>query len=562
MTSFIIARGKKPACTVLLGSAKEDLETAELLQKRVEGISDVRLKITTKRQNSHHKNQILIGSPVSNSLSRQILREKKILVAPKDKEREENKRLLVLEDLGNQGFIIYKTNYKGKKYLILSGETSQGVFYAVNTFINRLYLKGKDLIVDNLDSNITPVINIPAFKYRSVATNIGGPDWLGHNQWEKEWGYDYKGFIDWLASHKINNLNIWPFDLAFGIAYNSKKFSECVNRYHPNVKREFIQDMIKYAHKRYIKVFFFIDFPDNWTAIIKAHPELAGKNVNPKNIPSGKEWENYQKRGEGLCAGGERFRSKFSWVCASNPKTMQFWKDYWEELLDRYPDVDGIGGQFCEHSNTRCNCKNCTKNFFQLQLKYFEEMIKIGKKKNPHIKIWLYDVWGTRDILKNKDEFPGLIRIDWNSKFVPFIFRHYVPRGNWYLYHRGYNEVGSEFGIRECAKIFNERNLEGYQIRGVHYKETEQIYSAFEEFSWNPSLSIEDFAYLYALKRFRKRDERFSRTYISWIKVQGYQEILSYEKISPEIKKDYRRRLKEETEIFKRTSKGVKSLFP
>ncbi len=546
MAHFIITKGKNPACNIFVGSAKEDLESAELLQKKVKEISGVRLEIIKSQKNSHHKNQILIGSPLSNSLSKEILREKKILVIPKDKEIEENKRLLVPEDLGAQGFVIYQTNYKGKECLILSGGTSQGVFYAVITFINRLYFKGKNLIIENPDSSATPIINIPAFKYRSVGTNIGGPDWLGHNQWMKEWNYDYKGFIDWLASHKINNLNIWTFDLAFGIAYNSKKFPECVNRHHPNVKKEFIRDMIKYAHRRYIKIFFFIDFPDNWTAIIKAHPELAGKNVNPKKIPSGKEWEDYQKRGEGLCTGGEHFRTKFSWVCASNLKTMRFWKDYWNELLDRYPEVDGIGGQFAEEFNMRCNCKNCRDNFFQLQLKYFEEMAKIGKRKNPDIKIWLYDSWGTRDILKNKDKFPGLIRIDWGRGPGPFMFRHYVPRGNWYLYHRGFNEIGSEFGIRECAKIFNERGLEGYQIRGVHYKEMEQIYSAFEEFSWNPSLSIEDFARLYILRKLRRETKNLFQGYASWINIQGYKEILSYEKIGLKSKKDYQRRLEEE----------------
>ena len=360
--SFTLVQDKNPGCIILIGLIREDLEVAELLQERVKQITGIKLVIS-RQKGIQSKNQILMGSPFSNSLLKEILREENILVTPKDKEIEKNKRLLIPEDLGRQGFVIYRTDYKGKKYLILSGNTQQGVFYAVTTFINRLYLRSKNLIIDNFDSPSTPIINLPAFKYRSVATNIGGPDWLGHNQWEREWGHDYRGFIDWLASHKINNLNIWLFDLAFGIAYDSKKFPECVNRYHPNVKREFIKEMIKYAHKRYIEVFFFIDFPDNWTAIIKAHPELVGKNIDTKDIPSGKEWEEYQRSGE---IRGDSFR-KNSWVCASNPKVMQFWKEYWNELLERYPDVDGIGGQFCEHSNMRCNCKNCTDNVVELQ---------------------------------------------------------------------------------------------------------------------------------------------------------------------------------------------------
>ena len=82
---------------------------------------------------------------------------------------------------------------------------------------------------------------------------------MADQQWAKEWGnndeYDYRGFIDWLASHKINHLNMWLFNLAFGIAYDSLRFPECVNRHHPNVKNEFISDMIEYAHKRHIEMF-------------------------------------------------------------------------------------------------------------------------------------------------------------------------------------------------------------------------------------------------------------------------------------------------------------------
>jgi len=116
------------------------------------------------------------------------------------------------------------------------------------------------------------LFNLPAFAHRGVCTNIGGPDHLSDNAWVKDWGgdgrYDYKAFIDWLAKFKITHLNVWLFELAFGIAFSSKKFPECVNHHHPNVKHEFMTDLIDYAHERHIEVTAFIDFPDMAAGII------------------------------------------------------------------------------------------------------------------------------------------------------------------------------------------------------------------------------------------------------------------------------------------------------
>lgn len=542
---FAFVQDGKPTCTITTGSANEDKEMGELLQEKVKEITGINLKIVNWRQESSDEKQVFLGTPYSHPKVRQILRDAEILVDPKDKEIKRQKRLLTPEDIDSQSFIIYKSSDDAS--LVLSGRTSQGVYYALTTIINRLCLRDKNLVVADLGTELMPIINEPAFEYRSIATNIGGPDWLGYQQWEKEWGYDYKGFIDWLAGHKINHLNIWLFNLAFGIAYDSRKFPECVNRHHPNVKREFIKDMIDYAHKRYVKVFFFIDFPDNWTAIIKAHPELAGKNIDVSQIPLGTKWLDYQKRGD---IGGESFRKK-SWVCASNPKVMQFWEDYWNELLTRYPDVDGIGGQFCEHPNTRCNCDNCQQNFFQLQFEYFTKMTEIGKSKNPDIKVWFYDAWGARDILKNKDKFSNIIYIDWGAGFESFMFGHRLPRSDWYLYHRSSNEFGGEFGIKQCAQKFNKRNLKGFQMRVVHYKEVDQVYQALEEFTWNPYLSIEDFAHFYVIKKLRKEDKTLTTLYSSWIKAHAYKEILACAEsrlpiISLSTKEKYKKALEEE----------------
>jgi len=555
---FNFVKDGKPACTIIIGSKnnREDLHSAKILADTVRDIGGVRLEIKEATEEISTQNQVLIGSPENNPLAQEILRADKILVKPEDKLKE--KRLLIPEDLGSQGFVIYCSKHADKPSLVLSGYTNQGTFYAVNTLVDRIYKKGKDIIADGFDSEILPIFNMPAFAYRSVATNIGGPDWLGHAQWEKEFGFDYKAFIDWLAGHKINNIIIWTFDLEFGIAYPSEKFPECVNKYHPNVRKEFMGDLIDYAHERYMSVYFFIDFPDNWTTIIRAHPELAGANVDLSALPSSESWwEEFQKTGIQYERWGEYPKRILRlWVCGSKPETMKFWRDYWEELMDRYPNVDGVGGQFCEHETWRCNCENCKEHFFDLQLKYFKEMYQIAKSKNPDIRLWFYDAWGARDIRRYAKKHPGVIYIDWGGNFPIYSLRHAVPRGNWYLYHRG-KERWYEFGLKEATQIFNERGQEGMQLRMVYYKELDRMYQAFKEFSWNPKLSIEEYARLYIRKRLRRDEEKVSKAYAHWIKIKGYSELLNYLRLPSFKRKLYEEKMKKEIESLKKLLKEI-----
>ncbi|MFQ6041293.1 MAG: family 20 glycosylhydrolase [Candidatus Poribacteria bacterium] len=466
---FIFVAGNQPRCEIVVYDGDDKMaHAANLLQQEIEKITHVKVKITDKAENI---SQVEIGTLSNSPEIRKVLEKDKILSISGDLNlllaSTASTHIFIPDDLGKQGFVIYKTS-AGSGRLLLTGNTSQACLYAVFALIDRLHLEDDKLIVDKLNTRLLPTVNIPAFEYRSIATNIGGPDWLGHNQWVKEWGnqneYDYRGFIDWLASHKINHLNLWLFNLAFGIAYDSPRFPECVNRHHPNVKNEFISDMIEYAHKRHIEIFVFVDFPDNWTAIVKAHPNLAGKNVDTAALLHTEEekWETYQKYGE---VSGERFRAN-SWVCASNPKTMEFWEEYWDELLDRYPGIDGIGGQFEEHRSYRCDCANCAKSFFQLQWKFFKRMSEIANQKNPDIKLWAYRSWGARDILKNRDKLPQkLIWIDWGGQVQPFLVNKSTPRGDWYLYHRS-REQWYEYGQKQSAMVCHQNGINGFQMRG------------------------------------------------------------------------------------------------
>lgn len=303
--NFSLAEDGKPKCEIVLPETASEVtrHAATRLQTAVAEISGVTLPIVSESKPASSASRVLLGTLTENRQTTELLGEKRLVVSLADREQEALKEVLVPENLGPEGFVIYAGDYQGHASLVLTGRTTIAVLYAVETLVDRIYVEAGRVLAGPLVSEITPVMNEPAFPVRSIATNLGGPDWVAGGQWEQEWAgrdgsYDWRGFIDWMASHKINNLDAWIFNLAFGIAYDSKRFPEVVNQHHPNVKHEFMKSLIDYAHSRGIGVFTMIDFPDNWTAVVKAHPELAGKNFNPKDIPSGQQWENYQKYGE------------------------------------------------------------------------------------------------------------------------------------------------------------------------------------------------------------------------------------------------------------------------
>jgi len=576
--SFTFVGGKEAFCTIVIGSKRdrEDLHSAEILADAVKEVSGVEIVIAEEGEKVRTVNQVLIGSPKTNSRIEALLREDRVLVTKKDLEEAGFLRMLMPEDLGNQGFIIHKAQRGDEEYLILAGATPVGTLYAVNTLVSRLHMEDDRLIVDGLNTRLMPTVNVPAFKYRSLQTGLGGPEWLGPDQYMKEFGYDYKAFVDWLASHKINNILLHNACLAFGLFYDSERFPELVNHYHPNVKREFMSDLIKYAHKRGVSVFFMHNIPDEWESVIRVYPELAGNNVDWSYFPkSDEDWNDYiqckgewarcrwgrDAEGRPIIIRGEKgraVREKCSWVCLNKSKVMEIWRGLWEELLERY-DVDGVGAQFGESLSLRCNCEACgSDRFFELELEYFKAMVEVARAKNPDIKVWIWTVPGARDIITHREEYPNLVIIDWGLDFQPFMFQRVLPKGDWYLYHR--MGMQPEFGIKEMSMALSARGVEGFQIRSVFYKELDRIYQSFEEFAWNPRLSIDDYAHLYTIKVLRRKHRKVAEAYAHWIRAQGYYEILKYKK-APQawIKmENYKQRLMEEVEKLNKTLEAIK----
>lgn len=575
---FVLAEKQKAMVEIIVDSGlKEDFESGELLGRRIREIFGVEISISNKSKPAGKLKEIWIGTIPKSAHLRKILEKDNILLGPDnptagkfdfDKRSSSlsadrvamimssrlRRDFLIPDDLGAQGFIVYSPD---ERNLLLCGGAPQGTFYAVQTLLNHLYLDGNRVKADDLHNERFPIFNRPVTPVRGICTNIGGPDHLSHNQWEKEWGdgegYDYKGFIDWLAQYKINHIDMWLFELGFGISYPSKKFPECVNPYHPNVKKEFIGDMIDYAHSRYMKITMFIDFPDMFSGILRKHPELGAKQFNPATLSPEKEWILFQKTGEN--PGKYDFRRKFGTVCASNPKVMTFWAEYLEEVFARYPGLDGVTGQFAEGLHGLCQCAGCQRDFLKLQWKYFKRMAEIVQKDRPGRMIINCASPGDVEILRHRNEIKNFIHFDWGTPFLPYTRGRALPRGEWYLFHYS-GAKWTEFNWQNIGRFLVHSGLEAVMKRTVSFKSRENDHFAFGEYIWNPELKLEDYAELYTRMTLRKNDIDTADLYAHWIKVCGYSEALqrlnNWQKIKwpysvKDIDRDYPRLLKEET---------------
>ena len=560
MAEFIFSREKKARCVIVVGTSLEtDFSSAKLLARKIKEISGAEIGIEKNRKMNNHK-KVFIGTLSGNPYLQKMLEKAGVLMGlnhpeaarfSSNKEKEnwysdirqelettslsKNKLEVIKrylrgkglrpEDLGEQRFIVYKAD---DGTLILCGGSPKGTFYAAQTLINHLYLEDGYLKVENLHTEKFPIFNCPAISCREICTNIGGPDHIGSNQWVKEWQkegeYDYKGFIDWLAQFKITHLNIWLFEFIFGIAYPSAKFPECVNKYHPNVKKEFIGEMIDYAHHKFINVSMFIDFPDMFSGILRHHPELGAKQFDPSKLPPDEDWETYQRTGENKK--GHSFRREFGTVCASKPEVMAFWEEYLEEVFNRYPGIDGIVGQFAEGFEGICACENCRRNFLKLQWQYFKRMAEVAQRNKPERKIYNCASPGAVEILRHRNEIKNFVQLGWGGKgFCQFHYNCVLPQGEWYLLHH-MGEKWHEFDWKRMSQVLAAYHFQGIAKRGVSYLPTQNDYFAFGEFAWNPELQIEDYADLYVKFSLRRKDKETSALYSHWIKAQGYNCVL------------------------------------
>ncbi|HBE04722.1 MAG: hypothetical protein A2096_13045 [Spirochaetes bacterium GWF1_41_5] len=525
---FDLSAGQRNICCIYAWGSSKERESYGLsdFMGGVNGITNAKIPLHCNK-NKINSPAILCGLLNKSSLIRTILNEEKILYTGSNIDNilasTRGLHMLFPKDLGDEGFIVYLA-HSHYPLLIVTANTAAGLYYGLQTIKNRIYKKGKKYSIGDLGTRLLPVLHTPKFKYRSMATFFSGPCFLLPGQWEKEFKGSHRAFIDWMAGHRFNHLLDWSFTPDAGTGFQSRQFPGLINKIHPNVKNEYFKDMLNYAHKRNIKVWLFFKIPFRDYTLTMSNTMSPKEFILERNGDDSGIMNHVKLPGFDL----KKFRGKYiRFACLSQKNTKIFWQSYIKELLTLYPEIDGLGCEIGEHLHSYCQCPECRGKEYHRGYEFFKMMADTACSIKPGIRLWFYRAQGAVEILQHKNNFPGITMIDWNELTESWEMGRSRPRGDWFLYHTGTNEK-AEPGIRKACGIINRYGLQGLQIRAVKYREWDHKYNAFSEFTWNPDLSLKDFAHLNTIREERRLDTHTEQVYFNWLKYIEAKATLEY----------------------------------
>lgn len=160
---------------------------------------------------------------------------------------------------------------------------------------------------------------------------------------------DWKQIVDGIHDDGGNTLLLWV-----GGAFRSEKhpITWRYNAEHENVRKDFVGDLIDHAHTKGIRVLLgFTPFGyDGVNQYALEHPELRaiGKDGTPV-APFGIGCWGYN-------------------LCPSKPESHRFMLDYVREILDFYPNADGLLVESSDYAI--CHCRDCGPRFFEKEFEF------------------------------------------------------------------------------------------------------------------------------------------------------------------------------------------------
>lgn len=306
------------------------------------------------------KNLVLLGTDSKNTLSGQVLQQANLEITP--------------DITGKEGYIIHvgaSPVRKGKKAVVVGGNTNAGTLYGAFHLPRHWIAKNNSIsILDNLT-----IVNKPSFSirgivnavilrpYRSWSTSRLGDDpfnYIGRSI-DDFWMIDFEEYIDYLTYLGINAITftLQP-QMDDYLLYASQKFTDLVNPVLLNKRENLFSDIITYAHERNIKCFAYVDLGHPSSVLKKHYPLVMGKDRDGKEM-----------------------------ICASDPVLRKIKKDIISEILEVFPQINGI---IMEHEGELCVCDKCKgseKPWADLVNEIDEILVKKGKELVLYSMSWV-----------------------------------------------------------------------------------------------------------------------------------------------------------------------------
>jgi hypothetical protein len=192
----------------------------------------------------------------------------------------------------------------------------------------------------------------------------------------------WKRTIDCVRADGGNLIILWT---AGG--FRSKKFPDtwAHNADHENIKKDFVRDLIEYAHQNKIRVLLgFTPFGyDGVNRMAFTHPSWAATG------PDGKPAKRF-----GIHSWGQN-------LCPAQEQVQEFMLRYVRELyFDFYPNADGLLIESSDYA--ACHCKDCGHRYYQNEYRVVKDISEAVWSKNADALVLIYPHYFTGA------EVPGL----------------------------------------------------------------------------------------------------------------------------------------------------------
>jgi hypothetical protein len=258
---------------------------------------------------------------------------------------------------------------------------------------------------------------------------------------------EWRGMIDAMEDDGANFLILWTAG-----AFRSQQFPITwkYNAEHKNVEKDYVRELIDYAHTKKIRVILgFTPFAyDGANQYPLEHPELKAtqKNGAPANF-----W--------GLHSWGYN-------LCPSQPASQKFMRDYVREMFfDFYPNADGLLIESSDYAI--CYCAQCQGKFFDREFEFVRQISDDLWRANSNATIFVYPHYFSAKAVPEFGVAGAKQKFDprWSLSFTPHsahIDDDLAKQARSALYWNDGLTIGTPAKIRDGARTARERNLSGY----------------------------------------------------------------------------------------------------
>jgi hypothetical protein len=279
----------------------------------------------------------------------------------------------------------------------------------------------------------------PAFALRGYYLTFMRMPAMGLTEWKRA--------VDCFAADDVNTLVLW---MPGG--FRSRKFPLTwrYNADHPNVRQDFVRELIDYAHTRQIRVLLgFTPFGyDGVNQMPLEHPEWKAKKADGSPVD-------------------EFGIHSWGWsLCPAHSEARQFMQDYLHEMIfDFYPNADGMMVESSDYNV--CQCADCRARPYEEEFRLAKSISAEVWKARPRALILVYPHYFTGKKVPGLESAAARQPFDarWGLVFTPHS-AHFdaelIAQAKVSVYSGPEAALGSPAGIAEGARAAQTHGVKGY----------------------------------------------------------------------------------------------------